>query len=207
MQYARLSRVTLSTIALDAVGIILTDPCTTSTTYQLKKVKHKLSVTLSPYCQLHFSKPDLQSTCSSKHTDITNPETNHLWRTALLKANIPLFSTSTLQQFTPNQLGLVPSAWVSLSKGCYCGQEIIARCYHLGQAKRTLHTLFSTQSCYLAPGTRLRDLQKNITLTVLAAISSEQGTWLQLVGPTYFQCKPQAILHTPCGTALPTVTC
>jgi tRNA-modifying protein YgfZ len=39
-------------------------------------------------------------------------------------------------QFTPNVLGYTASTAVSLDKGCYLGQEIIARTHHLGRVNR-----------------------------------------------------------------------
>ena len=48
------------------------------------------------------------------------------------------------KEIGPNDLaaegGLVPSA-VSLNKGCFLGQEVVARLYHLGKAQRQLYVL------------------------------------------------------------------
>lgn len=75
------------------------------------------------------------------------------WYAHLIKAHIPILTQATQSMFTPNMLSLVPSVWVSLQKGCYCGQEIIARTHHLGKSKRQLLTYQSrVRPTDLAPG-------------------------------------------------------
>lgn len=47
----------------------------------------------------------------------------------------------TTEQFTPQMIDLEKQGGVSFSKGCYLGQEIIARTKHLGQLKRHLYQI------------------------------------------------------------------
>ena len=49
----------------------------------------------------------------------------------------------TTQSYTPQMLGLDRLNAVSFSKGCYLGQEVIARTQHLGQPKRWLYRVRS----------------------------------------------------------------
>ena len=46
----------------------------------------------------------------------------------------------TTEQFTPQMISLEKHGGVSFKKGCYLGQEIIARTEHLGKLKRHLYT-------------------------------------------------------------------
>jgi tRNA-modifying protein YgfZ len=43
---------------------------------------------------------------------------------------------ATSEQFTPQMLNLDLVGGVSFTKGCYTGQEIVARTHHLGRVKR-----------------------------------------------------------------------
>ena len=60
------------------------------------------------------------------------------WREADLRAGIPRLDVSQTEQWTPQQLSLGQLHAYSVKKGCYPGQEIVARTHFLGQAKRGL---------------------------------------------------------------------
>lgn len=60
------------------------------------------------------------------------------WREADLRAGIPRLDASQTEQWTPQQLSLGHLQAYSVKKGCYPGQEIVARTHFLGQAKRGL---------------------------------------------------------------------
>ncbi len=53
-------------------------------------------------------------------------------------AGIPWLNTATSEQFIPQMLNLDKLGGISLTKGCYTGQEIVARTHYLGKAKRAL---------------------------------------------------------------------
>jgi tRNA-modifying protein YgfZ len=75
------------------------------------------------------------------------------WRRAELEHGWPRLDTSQSEQWTPQQLSLDRLRAYSVKKGCYPGQEIVARTHFLGQAKRGLG-LIRTASA-LAPGAEL----------------------------------------------------
>ncbi len=60
------------------------------------------------------------------------------WRDADLRAGIPRLDASQSALWTPQQLSLGHLQAYSVKKGCYPGQEIVARTHFLGQAKRGL---------------------------------------------------------------------
>jgi hypothetical protein len=51
-------------------------------------------------------------------------------------AGLPEISAATSESFIPQMLNLDLLGGVSFSKGCYVGQEVIARAHHLGKVKR-----------------------------------------------------------------------
>lgn len=65
------------------------------------------------------------------------------WRASDLRHGLPRLAASAVEQWTPQQLSLQRLQAYSVKKGCYPGQEIVARTHFLGQAKRGL-ALFET---------------------------------------------------------------
>ena len=59
------------------------------------------------------------------------------WAAADLRLGLPRLPASQREQWTPQQLGLERLAAYSVNKGCYPGQEIVARTHFLGKAKRS----------------------------------------------------------------------
>ena len=60
------------------------------------------------------------------------------WIANELLAGIPLISTSAQERFLPQMLNLDLIGAVNFNKGCYPGQEIVARTHYLGRSKRRL---------------------------------------------------------------------
>lgn len=65
------------------------------------------------------------------------------WRAFDLRHGLPRLAPQSSEQWTPQQLSLQRLRAYSVKKGCYPGQEIVARTHFLGQAKRGL-ALFET---------------------------------------------------------------
>jgi len=55
---------------------------------------------------------------------------------ALIKAGHPFIGPQQVEQFTPHMLNLDLLNAISLDKGCYTGQEIVARTHYKGATKR-----------------------------------------------------------------------
>jgi folate-binding protein YgfZ len=75
------------------------------------------------------------------------------WRCMDLAHGLPRLDPSQFEQWTPQQLSLERLNAFSVKKGCYPGQEIVARTHFLGQAKRGLALVRSDAP--LVPGTEL----------------------------------------------------
>ncbi len=72
------------------------------------------------------------------------------WRRIDLEHGWPRLDASQSEQWTPQQLSLERLRAYSVKKGCYPGQEIVARTHFLGQAKRGLGLIRSATP--LQPG-------------------------------------------------------
>ncbi|MDD5320438.1 MAG: folate-binding protein [Methylococcales bacterium] len=66
------------------------------------------------------------------------PEDSDQWRYLDILSGLPWLTTETSEEFVPQMLNLDKLGGISFNKGCYTGQEIIARTHYLGKAKRAL---------------------------------------------------------------------
>ena len=75
--------------------------------------------------------------------------------TALIRQGIPLLHPGTSGRFLPQELNLDRLDAVSFTKGCYPGQEIIARLRYRGAVKRRLCHAMTDNTTRLQPGAAL----------------------------------------------------
>jgi folate-binding protein YgfZ len=76
------------------------------------------------------------------------------WIAADVRAGVPLVTAATSDQFVPQALNLDVLGAVNFQKGCYPGQEIVARTQYLGRLKERLYA-FQADVPPPAIGTRL----------------------------------------------------
>ncbi len=60
------------------------------------------------------------------------------WRYLDISEGIPWVTKATSEEFIPQMLNLDKQGGISFNKGCYTGQEIVARTHFLGKAKREM---------------------------------------------------------------------
>jgi hypothetical protein len=82
------------------------------------------------------------------------------WRLEQLRAGVPEIFGAQSEQFTPHMLNLDLLDAVSLDKGCYTGQEIIARTHYRGATKRRLHRFESSEP--VSPGDKVSEGERNV---------------------------------------------
>ncbi len=88
------------------------------------------------------------------------------WRTHDLHQGTPRLPESQREQWTPQQLSLDRLHAFSVRKGCYPGQEIVARTHFLGKAKRAL-ALFESDAPP-EPGSAVSDGNRDIGEVICA---------------------------------------
>ncbi len=89
------------------------------------------------------------------------------WRAFDIAHGLPRVGAPGLEAYTPQQLSLDRLKAYSVRKGCYPGQEIVARTHFLGQAKRGL-ALFGCATAP-APGTEVMEGGRAVGSVVCAA--------------------------------------
>jgi folate-binding protein YgfZ len=77
------------------------------------------------------------------------------WLLGQIRAGIGQVMPNTRELFIPQMLNLQAVGGVSFKKGCYTGQEIVARMQYLGKLKRRLYRLQLDASELPEPGTQL----------------------------------------------------
>lgn len=77
------------------------------------------------------------------------------WKYQLLLEGIPIIYPETTGQFLPHELNLPLLGAISFDKGCYTGQEIIARMEYRGKLKTHLYRTQITTAAAILPGTAI----------------------------------------------------
>jgi len=85
---------------------------------------------------------------------LESEENNYYWNKCLIDSYIPEVRIDTSELFVPEVLNLdIDEFGVSFTKGCYPGQEVVARMHYLGSAKRRMYRFKS--NIQVQPGSKL----------------------------------------------------
>lgn len=103
----------------------------------------------------------------------SKPSTDDAWTAADLAQGFPRLPPGQREAWTPQMLSLDRFAAFSLAKGCYPGQEIVARTHYLGAAKRALGRLRCAEA--LVPGQLVLDAAGRAVGTVVCAVATTAG--------------------------------
>lgn len=109
---------------------------------------------------------------------------------ALVASQVALVTAAVSDQFLPQMLGLTGIGAVDFAKGCYLGQEIVARAEHRGAVKRRLRTLRAAAATSaehgvesLTPGSAITDGKSGKTLgTIIHCARSGTTGDIDLLG-------------------------
>jgi folate-binding protein YgfZ len=68
-----------------------------------------------------------------------SPTDAQAWRLLDIRAGLPMIYLATSEAFVPQMTNLQLVGGVSFKKGCYTGQEVVARMHYLGKQKRQMY--------------------------------------------------------------------
>lgn len=118
-------------------------------------LRSKVNLTLSrKFLSLSSTKIDSQHRLelnTQYHLNIhDNPIENaqidsNTWHQALVELPFPMIYLDTLEKIIPQQVNFDLLGGINFKKGCYTGQEIVARTHYLGKIKRRM-AKFTTQT-------------------------------------------------------------
>lgn len=97
------------------------------------------------------------------------PVDSRCWDRLDMAAGIPWLNDATTEEFLPQELNLDQIGALSFDKGCYPGQEIIARVRYRGQVKRRLYSGRADNGAAASTGNKLRDDAGKTTGMIIAA--------------------------------------
>ncbi|MEC8882452.1 MAG: hypothetical protein VX737_04145 [Pseudomonadota bacterium] len=199
--FLQLSRVTASIEKITCFGLIQAHQNSERTPYHVRNQSQFSLISIAKNLSIGFTLDPSHTLNPSSFGTICSLS---FWHAHLIQNHIPILTKNTLSQFTPNMLGLVPSMRVSLQKGCYCGQEIIARSHHLGKAKRQLLTFTTTYELpSLQPGqTQYLSLPKSKEIssrkiTILFGAAIQNTHYIQACGPILQASDPITLSQKP----------
>jgi folate-binding protein YgfZ len=94
------------------------------------------------------------------------------WKEQELRANVVWLSLATSERFIPQMLGFDRIGAVSFRKGCYPGQEVVARARYLGTVKRKPLLLGLLEEAPVVPGEplKIRDGEQWLDGTVVDSV-------------------------------------
>ncbi|PHN18900.1 folate-binding protein YgfZ [Pseudomonas sp. ICMP 460] len=111
-----------------------------------------------------------------QHADLND------WLLGQIRAGIGQVMPQTRELFIPQMLNLQAVGGVSFKKGCYTGQEIVARMQYLGKLKRRLYRLSVNAAELPEPGTALFSPSHNSSIgEVVIAAKADQSIELLAV--------------------------
>jgi folate-binding protein YgfZ len=90
-----------------------------------------------PRFELHGAARELSTVWNALAPDVT-PVGAEPWRLLDILAGTPTIYPETVEAFVPQMLNLQLLDGISFQKGCYTGQEIVARTHYLGKLKRRM---------------------------------------------------------------------
>ena len=137
-----------------------------------------------------------------------NATSNHAWLAEDIQQGIGEVSLETESAFTPHMLNFQAVNAISFDKGCYTGQEIVARTHYKGQSKRHMQHFKIATAKPLSAGTELQDTSGKTVATVVSLAhdlndSNSQHALLVINkgldngSPLELQAEEQPFLATP----------
>ena len=100
------------------------------------------------------------------------------WQLQSIRAGLAQVRRETFEQFVPQMLNLQATGAVNFKKGCYTGQEIVARMQYLGKLKRRTYRVILTDTKPPPAGTEIYASADNklVGSVLMAAPADEKST-------------------------------
>jgi len=155
------------------------------------------------WCAYGLAGPDAETACSTRlHSALDGsgmrqlvvaprsepmPQSQEVsrdeWRAEDIAAGIPEITRATTGLWVAQMLNLDRLGGISFEKGCYTGQEVIARAHFRGQVKRRMQRFFTSSDVSLAPGAKVRLHDGRTAQVVMAAQPQFDGREFLAVAP------------------------
>ena len=104
------------------------------------------------------------------------------WQSADVAEGLPQVYAATSEAFVAQMLNLDLLGAIAFDKGCYTGQEVIARSHYRGRVKRRLQRWFAAAPTPLQAGDSARSMDGR-PLTIVRVAPGPTGQEFLAVGP------------------------
>ena len=134
------------------------------------------------------------------------------WMLMNIRAGLGEVRKPTIEEWTPHMLNLQAIGAVNFKKGCYTGQEIVARTEYRGQQKRAMYRVSGNGSAPETAATLVDGEQPAGEIVIAAATNNNQWEALAVISDPHLekslQCNGQAlqILSLPYTFRKPSLT-
>ncbi len=99
------------------------------------------------------------------------------WQWLEIRAGVPTITLATQEQFVPQMVNFDLTNSVNFQKGCYTGQEIVARTQYLGKLKRRMYLVHSDAAMTAGDEIYSPDMESQAMGMVVNAQPAPDGGW------------------------------
>ena len=130
-------------------------------------------VVIQPHAQVNNFLKQLDSCWQPAHDSI--------WQQLDIKAGLPMIYPASSEKFTPQQVNFDLIDGVSFSKGCYPGQEVVARLHYLGKESRRMFIAKANSPDVVDIASNVTDAAGNVVGHVVAIARKGKDALMLLV--------------------------
>ncbi len=127
---------------------------------------------------LFISNPKKAATIWKSLSDKLTQSTSNVWNLHDIRSGVAQVTVETSEAFIPQMVNLELIGGVNFQKGCYPGQEIVARTHYLGKPNRRMYRISIETSTSPLPGTNIfsvKDGEQPVGKIVSAQNSSNEN--------------------------------
>lgn len=103
------------------------------------------------------------------------------WIAQEISAGIPWLNQASSEEYIPQMLNIDKLGGISFNKGCYTGQEIIARTHYLGKTKRELYLAYCNNTAKINNDTQIINNNEQTVGKILSLQTGKQHTKMLIV--------------------------
>ena len=92
------------------------------------------------------------------------------WILEDIKNGIPLINKINSLEYIPQMLNLDHLEGISFTKGCYTGQEVVARVQHRGKIKQRMYQLEIEADDFVSPQVEVKNIDKKVGSVVISSL-------------------------------------
>ncbi len=172
-KYAVFSKVTLTALKkmiVEIAGDLTLEKETSATVIRIPSLQTETST------HLIIADPEASATLYKNIAAKIPPIDALTWHAFNIQNGLGFIYPQTRELFTPQMINLEKQGGVSFKKGCYVGQEIIARTEYLGKLKRHLYRAHVDCESMPQPGDELNNKnEQTVGIVVEAAPAENKG--------------------------------